>query len=522
MPAAAVQCRIALFLLLAGAAVAQNGPQFNNWKADPAESPARPVLPCAGLRALTGYEFTVITAALIPASADAPEHCRISGQVLPEVRFEVNLPSAWNRRLYMFGNGGYAGEPFDAPPRVARRNQALRNGFAVAATNTGHDAAQEPLATFAVHPQKLFDYAFRSLHVTAQTAKKLAAAYYGNHPARSYFDGCSTGGRQGLILAQRFPKDFNGIVVGAPVLHFTGTMVSYAWMAQALAAAPIPTAKLPALARAIYERCDGADGLRDGLIDDPRRCDFQPAVHLPRCASQDDAGCFTSAQIETLRRIYSDVRGQGKRLFPGWPVGAEIAGPNGRSGWEGWIVRDNERTISVNFAESFFRFMAFPKKNTDFQLSAFDFDRHPEQLEWIAGVLDATDTDLTAFRDAGGKILMYYGWADQALNALMGVEYYEAVRQRMGQETAGFFRLFMIPGLFHCGGGIGTGAFDPVTAVINWVEKGAAPDAIRAARIEQGKVLRTRPLCPYPQVARYKGTGSIDEADNFRCAAPQQ
>jgi hypothetical protein len=485
-----------------------------------ADAPVRPRIACSDLRALTGYEFTIITATNVAATPNAPEHCRVSGQILPEIRFEVDLPAAWGRRFYMFGNGGYAGEQLDNPGRMNQRARGLRQGFAVASTNTGHDAATEPLGTFAVNRQKLLDYAFRSLHVTAVTAKRLIEVYYGSAPVRSYFEGCSTGGRQGLILAQRFPGDFDGIVVGAPVLNFTGTMVSYTRMVKALAAAPIPYEKLKTLADRVYAVCDESDGLNDGLIDDPLRCDFRPSRDLPKCEGGDGADCFTPAQIGTLETIYSDVVVQGKRVFPGWPVGAEVAGANGRSGWDNWIVRDGQKTISHLFAETFFRYLAFPQKDANLELSAVDLEKDLPRLTWIIQTLDAIDPDLTRFRDRGGKIVMYYGWADQALNARMGVEYYEDVLKTMGPKTTDFFRLFMVPGMFHCAGGVGCSTFNSLEALTRWVEQGVAPETLAASRVVDGKTVRTRPLCPYPQVARYTGSGSIDEAANFRCAAP--
>jgi feruloyl esterase len=390
-------------------------------------------------------------------------------------------------------------------------------------TNTGHDNRDEPLATFASDRQKLLDYAFRSLHVTAEAGKRITAAYYGAKASRSYFQGCSTGGRQALILAQRFPDDFDGIVAGAPVLNFSGTMTGFACTAQALSAAPIPYAKLATLADRIYTLCDDKDGLKDGLIDDPRRCAFSASRDLPRCAAGgDNDKCFTDAQIATLEKIYSDIKSQGKRIFPGWPVGAEVAGANGRSGWDNWIVRETgDKTISYTFAESFFRHMAFPRKEQGIELRAFDVERDAPRLEWIHTILDATDPNLTAFRDRKGKLLMYFGWADQSLNAQMGVDYYESVLQKMGPATPEFFRLFMQPGVFHCGGGPGAGTFEPLPVVVDWVERGTAPDRIIAARMVDGKPVRTRPLCPYPQTAKYKGAGSIDEAENFTCAAPR-
>lgn len=511
--------RTLLLVLAASSVVAQNGSQFKDWLAPADDVGAAPKLSCSELRSRTGYEFSIVTAELIPAQRDVPEHCRVSGQILPEIHFELDFPIVWNQRLYMFGNGGFAGEQLDAPARIATRAAALKRGFAVASTNTGHDAALEPLATFATHRQRLLDYAFRSLHVTALTAKRLAQDYYSVPARRSYFDGCSTGGRQGLILSQRFPEDFDGIVVGAPVLNFTGTMVSYVSTLRALAAAPIQEAKLSLLADRIYRQCDALDGLKDGLIDDPRKCSFSPSRDLPKCATAEDApGCFTSRQIETLETIYGDVKSQGKTLFPGWPVGAEIAGPQGRSGWSGWIVNDHRPTISRSFAESFFRFMVFRDK--DYDVSRFDSEKDLAKLDGIHNILDATDTNLLPFQSRGGKIVMYYGWADPALNPLMGVNYYEEVRRQMGPSTTDFFRLFMVPGMFHCSGGVGASSFDAMTPLVQWVEHGTAPDRITAAQLVQGSLKRTRPLCPYPQVARYQGTGRIDDVESFRCVNP--
>jgi hypothetical protein len=477
---------------------------------------------CANLRGLTSYEFSVISAVVAPRSGEIPEYCRVRGQILPEVQFEVDLPAQWNGRFLMTGNGGYAGEDLDSSGRNAQRSRILNRGFALAATNTGHDAATEPLGAFAANPQKLIDYAFRAVHVTAETAKRIIGANYGRAPQRSYFEGCSTGGRQGLISAQRFPQDFDGIVVGAPVLNFTGTMVSYAWMARAFARSPIPISKLKLISDRIYARCDARDGLQDGLIDDPRQCDFSPRRDLPVCEGAGATnGCLTPGEVETLETIYGDVMSNGQRFFPGWPVGAEVAAPDARgqlsSGWLPWFVRENGPPISVMFGESFFRNMAFRERDPQYDFRKFDFDKDPARLDFIHRMLDATDADLSPFKARSGKIVMYYGWADPALNPIMGVEYYENVLKRMGSSTPEFFRLFMVPGMFHCMGGVGTDRFDALTALTEWVEQGRPPDQIRAARVVGGKEVRARPLCPYPQTAIYKGSGSIDDAANFSC-----
>lgn len=496
------------------------GVQFRDWGAQPVGP--QPKIPCAQLRRLTSYELSVISATMISTAANAPEHCRVAVLVAPEIHIEVNLPTVWNNRLYMFGNGGFAGESFEAPNRVNNRATGLRNGFTTAATDTGHSAATEPGATFAANQQKLIDFGFRSLHMTAVVAKLLINTYFGQAPSKSYYDGCSLGGRQGLILAQRFPDDFDAILAGSPALDQTGSMLSRAWWMQGVAEAPIPAFKLKMLSEKIYEQCDAKDGLKDGLIDDPRQCGFKASRDLPACAAGvDQTDCFTTGQIAALERIYSDVMSNGKRFFPGWPVGTEVAGPNGQSAWVGQIVNGaNGPGVWSRYAEMFLQYEAFPEKDPKLSLRRFDIDKDVPRTTLSAEILNATDTDLSAFQRHGGKLIMYFGWADPQLNPLMGVEYYEKVVEKMGSATPDFFRLFMVPGMFHCGGGIGTSVFDAATPLLKWAESGSAPDQITGSRVVDGKVVRTRPLCAYPQVARYKGSGSIDEAANFSCVRP--
>jgi feruloyl esterase len=403
----------------------------------------------------------------------------------------------------------------------------LQHGFAVTYTNTGHDAAAEPLATFTANPQKLVDFAFRSIHVTIETAKQVVRAYYGQAQSRAYFDGCSTGGRQGLTEAQRFPADFDGIIVGAPMLDYVGTMISTVWIDRALTGSHLTSNKLKTLAERIYARCDEKDGLKDGLIDDPRPCDFVPTRDLPACSEGADApSCFSRAQIDALQTVYSDVMSSGKPIFPGWPLGGEIDGPNlmspsGHSpGWVPMLINDGDQSFAAQLTEAFFRHMAYPRPDPTYQLTQFDFDKDPARLATVRQLMDANDPDLSRFRDRGGKLLMYWGWADPALNPRMGIQYYDRVAERAGRTSGNFFRLFMAPGMFHCAGGVGPSAFDAVTPLIRWVENGAAPDRLVASRVDHGQVIRTRPLCPYPQVARYLGTGSVDDAENFVCRQP--
>jgi hypothetical protein len=313
--------------------------------------------------------------------------------------------------------------------------------------------------------------------------------------------------------------------VGAPVLNFSGTMIGYGSIQRALAAAPISLEKLKVLGDAVYAKCDAADGLGDGLIDDPRICTFRPSADLPRCASEADGpACFTAAQIRALEIIYRGTTRGSEEVFPGWPVGAEIAapGPNGAaaSGWIPWFVAPNARPIQTSFGETFFKHMAFGRPVPDYDWTTFNVDPDLDKLQSVRAALDATDPDLSRFNARGGKIVSYFGWADPALNPLMGVGYYESVVQRLGPATAGFYRMFMVPGMFHCRGGVGVSTFDAFTPLVEWVEKGIAPQPITGSRIVNGKVVRTRPLCPYPAIAKYKGSGSIDEAANFACVRP--
>jgi feruloyl esterase len=480
----------ALVLGLAAPAGAQPGAPFSDWK-ETAATMRAPKASCRSLRTLTSDTLSIDAATLVPAAGATPEFCTVVGQLLPEVRFEIALPARWNGRFYMLGNGGYAGETIPAGGiRAQLRDAALAAGFATAYTNTGHDAVREPLGSFAVNPQKLIDYAYRAVHVTAATAKDVMRAYYDSAVDRSYFHGCSTGGRQGLMAAQRFPADFDGIVVGAPVLDFTGTMVHGARMHQALRNAPRLLDKVGLLASRIYAKCDAVDGLSDGLIDDPRACRFDPAADLPACAAGSaGADCFTAEEVTALNAVYGPVVANGATVFPGLPVGAEIASPSpGGSvpGWQGWIVTPKPPTVMERFVDTFFKYLVTPGRELDWR--AFDPAKDLPQLRTIGTLLNATDPDLREFKARGGKILMYFGWADPALNPVRALEYFEEVQKVTG-PSADFFRTFMVPGMFHCAGGPGPDGFDAMTPLVGWVERGAAPAALPlpAGREAQGQ-----------------------------------
>ena len=488
-----------------------------------------PKTPCAALLRLKTGDVTELRTRVVPAAGVAPAHCRVNGVISPEVGFEVNLPDKWNGRFYMIGNGGHAGQGPDDPGRATERAIALQNGFAFATTNTGHDAQKEPQATFVLsNPQKAIDYAYRAVHMTATTSKRIAAEYYGKSVSHSYWNSCSNGGRQGLIEAQRFPDDFDGIVANAPWVDQTGFTIGAMWNQRALSEAPVSAAKLALVAKSVMTKCDGVDGLTDGLIDDPRRCAFDVTRDVPSCAAgADGADCLTTSQATAISKVYGGVVSKGQPFFPGFMYGSEAitTGANGASasGWMNLIVaaKADAKPADFSLAESTMKYLVFDPPKADYDFKTFDFDTDAALLERWGKLANANSTDLSSFKKRGGRLLMTYGWADSILMPMMGVNYYEQAVKKNGKETTDFFRLFMIPGMAHCAGGVGPDQYDAVTAVINWVEKGTPPDSMVASKIVSGQVVRTRPLCPDPQVARFNGDGSIDEAKNFRCVAPR-
>jgi len=517
-------------LALATKAHAQAFADVGSALVDYSKSELVPRQSCKTIGRYKSREIVTIQSAEIAADAAAPAHCRVTGTLSPEIAFEVSLPDHWNGRFYMIGNGGHAGESLEDPFRTAQRNRALQLGFAFAQTNTGHDSHKEPGASFVMsNPQKAIDYAYRAVHLTTVTAKAITARYYAKAPSRSYWNSCSNGGRQGLIEAERYPADYDGVVANAPWVSQTGYTIGAMWNQKAVTAAPLSAAKLTLLSDKVLARCDAIDGVKDGLIDDPRKCDFDAHRDVPACpADTDGADCLTVAQADAVMHIYSGPWGSGKPLFPGYMPGSEAPvanGPGGqppRSAWLNFIVpsQPGGKSADFNLAENTMRYLVHVPPQPDYDYTTFNFDRDASMLDAWAHKVDATDTDLARFRGHGGKLLMTYGWADQVLQPLQGVNYYEAAVARNGPHTGEFFRLFMVPGMTHCAGGVGTDRFDPMTAMINWVEKNQPPQVLHAAHVVDNKPVRTRPLCPYPQVARYSGQGSIDDEANFHCTAP--
>ncbi|HUB78584.1 MAG TPA: tannase/feruloyl esterase family alpha/beta hydrolase [Bryobacteraceae bacterium] len=443
---------------------------------------------CESLGSLTLANTTI-------AAESLAAYCKVTAVVRPvadsEIRVEIWLPPAaqWNGKFLGTGNGGYSGALSYAEMRAA-----LARGYATAGSNTGHDGGD--LKFGAGHPEKIRDWAYRAVHVMTETARQAIHAYYERAAAHAYFEGCSTGGHQALMEAQRYPDDYDGIVAGDPGNNRIRLNAGFLW--SWLAAKDFPAAKLPMLNRAVVEACDAADGIKDGLIADPRRCRFDPGSLA--CKSGDSVSCLNEAEVAAVRKVYD-----GARVFPGWARGSEL-------GWSAYFVGQPEPARS-----DFWRRWVFD--NLEWNPHTFDFDRDVAAADRQVGYIDANNPDLSAFRNRKGKLLMYHGWADPVVPPEDGIGYYESVARAMGGESkiAPFFRLFMAPGMGHCGGGPGPNDFDMLAALDIWVTEGAAPERIVASHSTAGKVDRTRPLCPYPQVARWNGTGSTDDAANFTC-----
>ena len=483
-----------------------------NYSATPHSS----VLSCSAM-AKTTSGGVVLTAQLIAGSAAAPEHCRITGTIPAEIGFEINLPTQWNGRLWMYGNGGFAGEDANAPKEVDSRHAGLSKGFATARTDTGHLDAKEPLASFAYNRvDKLIDHGYRAVHETVTLAKALANEYYARAPAHSYWDGCSTGGRQGMMSASKYPADFDGIMAGAPTLRWSDVMMKGLANDQALKAAPTLTQpKLANVFKAILAKCDAKDGVADGLLSNPPACDFNPKVDLPKCGAAVTDSCFTDSETTALQLLRQGPKIKGATYFPQYHGVEE---PTAAIPWLFWPGGPSPTVLTL-FGESYMKYFAFETQDPAYNWSNFNFDTDPDRMTRINSILNP-EPELAAFNARGGKILTYWGWADAALNPIMGMDYYNAVSAKLGlAQTQSFYRMFFIPGVAHCSGGYGPSQIDAMTPLIEWVEGGKAPDRLPAKLVTAGVTKFNRSYCPYPQSTVHTG-GDTENPANWRCEEP--
>ena len=494
--------------------------------------------PCENLTKLALPHTTVTSAAVVAATPAVPAHCDVKATARPtsdsEIKFELWLPATgWNGKYQQSGNGGWAG---NIP--VASFGEPLKRGFAVAGTDDGHST---PGAAWAIgHPEKLVDFGYRAVHETALQSRAIVQAFYGKDATRSYFVGCSDGGREALMEAQRFADDFDGIVAGAPANNWSHTVTGHVWDERAILDDPqgaIPPAKLPAIQKAAIAQCDAVDGLKDGLIEDPRACNFDPEVLT--CKGADTSECLTSPQVAALRKIYGGPKNPrtGAQIFPGYSPGAE--GEQGT--WAAWIIPGtNPNPAQFGFANTYYGQAVYEDPKWDFRTLNFDEDVAYGD-EKVGSVLNSTSPDLRAFRDRGGKLLQYHGWGDPAIPPLASIQYYDRVKAFMtkvpderssSKSIEDFYRMFLVPGMGHCGGGAGPNTFgnrpgatvdpehDIVAALDRWVEKGVAPEHLigTGKSVTDPSKTLTRPLCVYPQTAHYKGVGDPNDAANFTCA----
>jgi hypothetical protein len=462
--------------------------------------------------------------------------CRVTVESQPstdsDIKIEVWMPAeGWNGKFQGRGNGGFAGEIDYHGLAVA-----VHEGYATAGTDTGHAAGGTDARWALGHPEKVTDFGYRAIHEMTQDAKAVIQGYYGKQRLqRAYFAACSNGGRQALMEAQRFPADYDGIVAGAPANYWTHLVSSAIWDAQATTLTEesyIAAVKLPAIARAVNAACDAQDGVTDGVLNDPRKCHFDPATIVCKAAESDT--CLTAPQVTALKKLYAGpTDSNGARIFPGLLPGAE----DGQGGWGLWITgKEPGKSLVFAFGLGFFSNMVYER--ADWNYRDADFAAIVKAAdEKLAKTLNATNADLGPFKARGGKLIMYHGWNDPAISSLNTIDYYHRVVSAMGkQEVESFARLYMVPGMQHCDGGPGADSFggggpSPIAkdahhsvqlAVEQWVEKGVAPGTIEAAKYDDrdgSEVTMTRPLCRYPQLAKYKGSGDSNDAANFVCAA---
>ena len=500
---------------------------------------------CESLASLKLQDTTITAAALVsegpfapPAPAvpgaragaplPVPAFCRVQLKVDPQINIEVWMPATgWNGKFEGVGGGGFAG--IISYPALAN---ALRAGYASASTDTGHQGNTPQFALG--HPELVIDFGYRAIHEMTVKGKQITQAFYGMAPHESYFVGCSTGGRQGLAEAQRYPEDYDGIVAGAPAANWTNLNVSGVWVGLATLKdeeSYIPASKLAAINDASVAACDQTDGVKDSLVADPRACKFNPAEML--CKAGDAPNCLTAKQVDALKKIYDGVRyPDGKQIFPGRMPGVE-------RGWNGFTTGPAAGgSVLYNYGTGYMKYFVFGDPQWDYR--TWDFARDMAKVDADQknrSVMDTWNPDLKRFRDRGGKLILYHGWGDDAISPLNTINYYKMVVEKTSggpkaadafaaedakfnqaaEKTGEFMRLFMVPGMNHCGGGPGPNTFDAATALSNWVEKKRAPDTLLGSHMTNGAADLTRPLCPYPMTAKYSGSGSVTDAANFSC-----
>jgi feruloyl esterase len=459
-----------------------------------------------------------------PVRVDVP-NCKVAGTIDGSIKFELLLPDQWNGKFMMGGGGGFVGSVRNqAQEGLSAGATPLERGYATAGTDTGHTGDATDASWALGNAQAKENFAHLAVHRTAEVSKKLVAEYYDDKPEHSYFLGCSRGGGQAMISAQRYPEDFDGVVAGAPVYDWPGTIAGFLSNQQAIFPDPNDT-QSPVitpdnrrlLAATLAETCDALDGVKDGVLRDPRRCDLDYSS-LKRCEAGPAADCFTEPQIAAIQRVYRGPIANGHYIHPGFPFGGE-ADPQG---WDLWMTRTDPAAVPgapnlhYAFGTQFAKYFVYDDPSWFY--TSLDLADWRQRTTALGQLMNATSPDLAKFRDAGGKLIIWHGWSDSALSALTSVDYYDAV-QRTDKSARGFARLFLLPGVAHCGGGAGADRVDWITALEQWVERDTAPEEIVATKVdEQGAKAFERKLCAYPESALLQEQGDVDAAASYGCA----
>jgi len=464
---------------------------------------------CAQLAQLKLPDIRITEAVAVPAGTGAitVAHCRVTGVIGTEIKFALLMPDAWNHKFLMGGGGGFVGN-------VQNQAQFVVNaGYATAGTDTGHTGGITDASWALNNLERQVNFGYLAVHRTAEASKAILRSYYGSPQTRAYFSGCSNGGRQALMEAQRFPDDFDGIVAGAPAADFTG--IGAQFIKDVRAQFPDPKNLTPLLSAEtmqsvsaqILDKCDALDGVKDGVMEDPRRCKVDVSTITG----------LSAAQTAALKTIYAPTHAGSETVFPGQPFGGE----GEMAGWPTWISGAPARpgqpvapSLRFGFGTQLFKYLVF--NDPDWDYTKYDLSTWRKDTARTASFLNATTPDLDAFKAKGHKLLLWHGWSDAGLSPLGTVAYYERVQAR-DPKLDEYVKMFLLPGVLHCAGGAGPDNVDWAAAIDAWVESGTAPTKVLARKGNGAAVTRTRPLCAYPQHAVYTGTGSTDQAENFVC-----
>ena len=481
-------------------------------------------VPCEQLKNLGLPDVTILEAKLftkdsIDGQAISVPFCRILGRISKEINFELLLPNQWNQRFLMSGGGGFVGNIQNG------FRYKVSAGYATAGTDAGHQGDGLDASWGLNNMERQIDFGKLAIHLTAVVCKYLIRAYYCKYPAYAYFAGCSRGGGQAMMEAQQYPADFDGIVAGAPAFAWPAIGAKFIQNSQKnypnpkdLGKPVITPDNLKLLQQQVLKQCDALDGITDNIINDPRACKFDFSS-LPVCAdSAASASCFTAQQLAAIKNVYAAVTVKQDTVYPGFPFGAE----NEQGSWDVWIAGNNPGmkipSLHFMFGTNMFKYLVF--NNPDWDYTQYDFSHFFDETRYASAFLDATQADYTDFKKRKGKMIMYHGWNDPALSAFETIKHYQEAETK-DKDIQSHVRLFLLPGVLHCGGGPGPGDVDWVDLIRDWVDKGKAPERIVMSKIENGKTVMTRPVFPFPKVAIYSGNGDTNLEKNFTGKTPQ-